>query len=294
MPDRAKIRRAVLGVDAAWTTREPSGVALAAETEAGWRLVVAEASYGHFLMRARGAAPGDARPRGARPDAAGLVKAARALAGRAPDCVAIDMPVGPKPIERRRCCDNAISRLYGARKAAVHSPSATRPGRLSDDLRAGFAACGLDVRLTLPANGLIEVYPHAALIEFMDERERLPYKAAKTLTYWPDLRFQAEQRHIKLRAVWGLIVAALEARIAGAAAALPVPAPDVRGWPLKAFEDRLDAVVCAAVAIAALNGAAVAHGDAEGAIWVPVGWTESGPFSPSPSDGRRKGRLTAS
>ena len=31
-----------------------------------------------------------------------------------------------------------------------------------------------------PARGLIEVYPHAALIEFLGERERLPYKAAKT------------------------------------------------------------------------------------------------------------------
>ena len=35
------------------------------------------------------------------------------------------------------------------------------------------------------------------------------------------------------------------------------------------IEDKLDAVVCAAVAIAALNGEADAHGDDDGAIWVP-------------------------
>ena len=65
------------------------------------------------------------------------------------------------------------------------------------------------------------------------------------------------------------IVAALDRRIAGVASALPIPEPEARGWRLKAFEDKLDAVVCAAVAIAALNGEAVAHGDGEGAIWVP-------------------------
>ena len=101
----------------------------------------------------------------------------------------------------------------------------------------------------------------------MGEPERLPYKAAKTTTYWPGLL--VNERHRKLREVWARIVEALDGRIGGTAAALPVPPHDARGWPLKAFEDKLDAVVCAAVAIAALNGEADAHGDHEGAIWVP-------------------------
>ena len=259
--------RAVLGIDAAWTATEPSGVALAVEDGGGWRLAAVEASYEHFLAHAQGAAPGEARPRGSHPDARALVDAARAICGRAPDCVAVDMPVGPNSIVRRRPCDDAISRIYGARKAAVHSPSAARPGPIGDILRADFEAFGLPVRIEPPAHGLVEVYPHAALIEFMEEKQRLPYKAGKTTTYWP--RLSVEERHRKLRAVWARIVEALETRIAGVAAALPLPASDIRGWRLKAFEDKLDAVVCAAVAIAALNGEAVAHGDAEGAIWVP-------------------------
>jgi predicted RNase H-like nuclease len=191
------------------------------------------------------------------------------LCGRAPDCVAVDMPVGPKPIVGRRPCDNIVSSKYGARKAAVHSPSKERPGPVSCDLRSGFEALGLGVCTLLPARGLIEVYPHAALIEFLAADERLPYKAGKTLTYWPDKTI--EERHGKLRAVWSRIVEALDRRIAGVARALPVPARKIRGWPLKAFEDKLDAVVCAAVAIAALEGRAEAHGDADGAIWVPKG-----------------------
>jgi predicted RNase H-like nuclease len=261
-------RRAVLGVDAAWTETEPSGIALAVETETGWRLVAAVASYDHYLGRARGK-PVEGRPAGSYPDAGALVGASHRLCGKALDCVAIDMPVGPNPIVGRRACDNRISSVYGARKAAVHSPSATRPGPISDHLRAGFEAVGLSVCTALPADGVIEVYPHAALIEFMREAERLPYKAAKTLTYWPGVL--AEQRHARLRAVWARIVGALDRRIAGVAATLPVPAPETRGWALKAFEDKLDAVVCAAVAIAAQNGEVKVYGDAEGAIWVPDG-----------------------
>ncbi|RBP06225.1 putative RNase H-like nuclease [Roseiarcus fermentans] len=258
--------RAVLGVDAAWTETEPSGVALAVETDAGWRLHTVEASYDHFSARARGT-PAEGRPAGSPPDAGALLGAAFLLGGRALDCVALDMPVGPRPIVGRRRCDDLVSRAYGARKAAVHSPSAARPGELSDALRADFDAFDFALRVEPPADGLIEVYPHAALIEFMEARERLPYKAGKTTTYWPDL--PADARRAKLRATWARIVAALDARIAGVAAALPIPEPDVGGWRLKAFEDKLDAVVCAAVAIAALNGDAAPHGDADGAIWIP-------------------------
>ena len=268
MAKRAKTTgRAVLGIDAAWTASEPSGVALAVEDASGWRLAAVEASYDLFRARARGAG-GDARPKGSHPDAGALLGAARLLCGRPLDCVAVDMPVGPNAIAGRRFCDDAISRRYGARKASTHSPSAARPGPISDALRADFAAFGFEVRIEPPADGLIEVYPHAALIEFMQEAERLPYKAAKTLIYWPKLTL--EERHRKLRGVWSRIVETLDRRIAGATAALIVPAPEARGWRLKAFEDRLDAVVCAAVAIAALDGRAVAHGDAEGAIWVPA------------------------
>jgi predicted RNase H-like nuclease len=53
-------------------------------------------------------------------------------------------------------------------------------------------------------------------------------------------------------------------------AALRPPAPEIRGWRLKAYEDRLDAVVCAAVAIAGLKGDARAFGDENAAIWVPI------------------------
>ena len=50
----------VLGIDAAWTKHNPSGVALVAKDQAQpstWRLIAAEPSYEHFLARAAGGTP---------------------------------------------------------------------------------------------------------------------------------------------------------------------------------------------------------------------------------------------
>jgi predicted RNase H-like nuclease len=252
----------VLGIDAAWTQHNPSGVALAVKASGGWILAALAPSYATFEALAGVAS-------GAGPDARRLLAAARALAGRPVDLVAVDMPLARSPIVGRRPSDIAISKAYGARKAATHSPSAIRPGRISDDLRAGFEAEGYPLAtdvFTGPA--LIEVYPHPALIEFLGERYRLEYKAGKTLTYWPEL--DAPQRRANLLEVWRKILAELETRIAGVEAALPLPTPGIVGARLKALEDQLDAVICAAVGIAALNGDAKAFGDAESAIWVPA------------------------
>jgi len=260
-------QRVVLGIDAAWTETEPSGVAVAVETEAGWRLGAVEASYEHFIARADGIDPGEARPRGSKPSAAALLRAAEKLSAWPVALVAIDMPLAPYPIVGRRPCDEAISAAFGAKGAATHSPSAIRPGRISDESRGEFAALGYPLCGQTPARGLIEVYPHAALIQFMREGYRLPYKAEKISKYWPDLA--PDERRAKLQSVWARIVKALESRIAGVAAALPLPATDARGWRLKAYEDKLDAVVCAAVAIACVNGKARAYGDNNAAVWVP-------------------------
>ena len=117
------------------------------------------------------------------------------------------------------------------------------------------------------APGLMEVYPHTALLALTGDRVRLTYKAGKTTTYWPGVDLAERARRV--REVWRRIVALLDARIAGVAEALPSPEGDIRGQALKAYEDQLDAVVCAWVAISALEGRARAYGDEVSAIWVP-------------------------
>ena len=171
--------RAVLGIDAAWTETQPSGVALAVETEGEWRLDAAEASHGHFIARAYDVEPGEARPLGSKPDAAALLEAARKICRRRVDLVAVDMPLSRRPIAGRRFSDDEVSGRYGARGAGTHSPSGERPGKVSDLLRETFEQLGFGLCTRPPACGLIEVYPHTALIEFLEEPRRLPLQGGQ-------------------------------------------------------------------------------------------------------------------
>jgi predicted RNase H-like nuclease len=139
-------------------------------------------------------------------------------------------------------------------------------------LRLAFEEAGYPLRTfdaaSAPTKALIEVYPHPALIEFLKAPRRLEYKVAKASKYWPNLSPAA--RCDNLCEVWRRIVDALERRIEGVRAALPPPRADARGWRLKAYDDKLDAVVCASIAIACLDGKASGWGDADSAIWIPT------------------------
>jgi predicted RNase H-like nuclease len=250
----------VLGIDAAWTLTRPSGVALARVQDGVWRLVDVAASNGDFCANRTTHPPASA---------AALIEACESRCGQRPAVVAVDMPLAKGPIVARREADNAVSRAYGARHCSTHTPSALRPGRISDDLTAGFKEVGYRLateRLATPA--LIEVYPHPALVELTGAPRRLPYKVSKIRNYWPDLAPAA--RRVAVIDVWAQIVTALEGQIEGVVVALPLPSATAPGRDLKAFEDQLDAVVCAWSGICALEGRARPFGDTEAAVWIPA------------------------
>jgi predicted RNase H-like nuclease len=153
----------VLGIDAAWTEKEPSGVALIENSQEGWQCVAITPSYDSFLALAEGT-PVDwtTKTRGALPDVGRLVAAAETLlGGRKLTVVTVDMPLSTEPITERREADAAISRAYGGKGAAVHSPSSERPGIISDQLTKAFAAAGFPLATSAtPAgtpNRLVEV-----------------------------------------------------------------------------------------------------------------------------------------
>lgn len=260
--------RAVLGIDAAWTARNASGVAVAVERGSAWGLVAVAKSYEHLYSLADPDRPQSPPGAGSLPDPVMLLRSAERLAGCRIDLVAVDMPLARSPIIGRRASDNAVSSAYGARGCGTHSPSAVRPGAISDRLREGFEAAGYPLSTTsLVTPGLIEVYPHPALVELAGSARRLPYKLQRSATYWRE-RTPVERRML-LRAQWANIVAMLEPRLEGVAAALPPPVDDAPLAVLKSYEDMLDAIVCAWVAVSALSGEAVPYGDQESAIWVP-------------------------
>jgi predicted RNase H-like nuclease len=124
--------QSVLGIDAAWTSTQPSGVALVTQTPNGWRLRAVESSDQRFQALADSHIQAEDRPSGSRPDTVPLLASVEKISGWVPNLVAIDMPLAHAPIVGRRASDKAVSQAYGARKCGTHTPNALRPGRLSE------------------------------------------------------------------------------------------------------------------------------------------------------------------
>ncbi|AFL54914.1 putative RNase H-like nuclease [Sinorhizobium fredii] len=101
----------------------------------------------------------------------------------------------------------------------------------------------------------------------MRAEKRLPYKQGKTRNYWPT-ETPASRRN-RLFETWRSIVTSLDGEVQGVSERLVLPPFDAAPWQLKAFEDMLDAVICAWVGICVFEGIAVPFGDDTSAIWIP-------------------------
>jgi predicted RNase H-like nuclease len=267
----ASALRGIVGIDAAWTAGQPSGVALVVERHRGWTCVGVAPSYSEFVRLGSGGSVDWLAPAvtGGEADAAELLAAADRLAPGTEVCVvAVDMPLAHGRILGRRASDDAVSREFGGRGCGTHTPSESRPGPIADRLHRSFAERGF-VLATAATRGercLIEVYPHPALLELMRSAYRLPYKAARARRYWPEAD-PAERRERLLRE-WRRILRALRSRISGID--LPLPAEPPAHGRMKRYEDALDALVCAWVGIEFVLGRARAYGDGDAAIWIPA------------------------
>jgi len=260
----------ILGIDAAWTTVNPSGVALL-EVQIGRqpRLIHASPSYDAFIRWEP--IDWDVPVHGSSPDMGALINKCEEK-GFPVSVVALDIPLSPYPITGRRAADNKVSESYGARKASTHSPSATRPGRASSQIFDQLVRSGCKCARDSNSEGrtFLEVYPHVAIIEFFSLPERLKYKVSRHRRYWPELSSQ-ESRH-KVNANLRRLEEMLEGRVIGVHQIIPDLNPDLRRGlsHLKKLEDVLDAIVCALVGASYLKGKAYPMGDETGAIWVPV------------------------
>lgn len=269
----------IVGIDAAWTVKQPTGVALVELDGTAARLVSVARSYGEVIeneTRWR------KRPRRHEetPEAALEVLAPY-------DVVAVDMPLQVAPIVSRRASDTAVSKAYGARWASVHSPIPERPGPIAAELfallrRHGLAFVAADKSAGGVADGaagaggvFLETYPHAAIIELMGLEKRLPYKVGNRRKFWRDEPSSrtwilvAEQMD-RLRAALDAVIEGVTDQVPSAVELLETGARP-RGTVLKGLEDALDAVVCAWAGVQWWRGAALAHGDEVSAIWVPAG-----------------------
>lgn len=257
--------RCVLGIDAAWSERNPSGVAIATEGDGRWGVVASAASAEELLARVGVSSP--ARREWLPVDA--LLDACLAVAGELPRVVAVDMPVSRGPLRGRRLADDEVNRRYGRAGIATHSPTPDRPGPRADELRDRLARRGVRLRTArgrAPARALLEVYPHVALLALTGAERRLTYKVSRSGRYWLDT--EPAERVRRLLRVWRGVRRALARELDPLPLRVPRVAPTLAS--LKAVEDELDAVVCAWVGIRYLAGGAEPLGDAEAAVWVPA------------------------
>lgn len=256
--------KVVLGIDAAWTARQPSGIALLVErarrgsSRRRWECLAVAPSYASFLAHA---CDWRAKPVGDPPDCDALIAACKRVAGTAPDVIAIDMPLARGPFSSRRVADNEISRAYASRGLGVHTPNELRPGPIAEAMRLGFARHGYSVATATTKPGtpraLIEVFPHAAVIELLGADYRVPYKLSRTAQYWPELDLGARRR--KLLRQWAAIRRALMSKIDR------IALPPARAE--KRYEDALDALTCAWIGMQYLDGRVRPYGDDFAAVW---------------------------
>jgi predicted RNase H-like nuclease len=252
----------VLGIDAAWTAKQPSGVALVCSRGTSWQCLALAPSYASFGTQV----DWKQRPVGGVLDGSALLAACVRIAGALPDVIAIDMPLSTRAITCRRVADNAIASAYGARGLGTHSPNATRPGAIARAMYEGFAAHGYTLACTTTPAGtrrvMLEVFPHTAAIELLGATYRVPYKLSRIRQYWPE-RSPAEQRRALL-SQWSRLRRALASQITGAPSRVPSTSTLAE---LKRHEDAMDALLCAWVGTRYLAGRARAHGDDTAAVW---------------------------
>lgn len=225
---------------------------------------VAEAA-GHPMDWSKAAGPAFA------PRVDSLLAAAAAIAGSCPSFIALDMPIANVAVEGRRRADAEVSAAFGGRGCSAHSPSALRPGRLGANLTADLCGAGYSLITTDPhsqrAPGVLEVYPHPALLRLLGRSYRVPYKVAKSLQYWPGVTVPGRIK--SLLAEFRIIDGALMSVFGPTRIPLPEARDVTRLAQLKRYEDALDALVSAWVAIEFVSGNADAYGDDTAAIWIP-------------------------
>ena len=265
--------RTILGIDAAWTIGQPSGIALLAEKSRGWECVAVEPSYDAFNACCKGfSGPWPITLQGSTPDPGRLLRTAiKLLAGQPVTVVTVDMPMANVAIDSRRVADDQISSKFGANWCATHSPTRRRPGHVGRVIKRGFGERGYKLATVDTPPGvqlrLIEVFPHVALLELLKAQKRICYKVGKTVRYWPGTDLLARKK--LLLAEFERILTALKNEIRGISLEIPTIDQVTSLARLKRYEDCLDALVCAWVGIKYLNGQAVAYGDDNAAIWTP-------------------------
>ncbi len=218
-----------VGLDLAWSPRNPSGLAVAERKAGRWRV------------------------REARADVVSneeILAAIDRSVGRAPAIVAIDAPLVVPYRTRGRDGDRLITKVFGSHDAGVYPATKRTIGRYGGrriwDLRDALVARGYihDCRIPTgrPGRFFFETYPHAAAVALFHLPKVLKYKSREGCSLRERMdAFRAYERLLVGLRTFNPPLDAVEPQIDKGMFAL-------RGRALKDYEDRLDAILCAYVA----------------------------------------------
>jgi predicted house-cleaning noncanonical NTP pyrophosphatase (MazG superfamily)/predicted RNase H-like nuclease len=253
----------ILGIDAAWTSKEPSGVAVLKYIKNGkHELVKLARSYEEFI---EGDIDWSKDAAGSYPNMKKLLEVCKGK-GYNIEVAALDMPLSSTPIIGRRAAEKLRSSAYAKYGAATHSPTLESPCKVSEDIFSQLKANGLDFAYYYKEGAVfIQVYPHSAIIELLKLQKKLMYEVNKSSIYWP------EERDKKLINNLNQLRNELSRYVANIDNFLPllVNSKKYRTKTLKEYEDMLDAIVCGLVGCFYIDGNITVYGDEAGAIWVP-------------------------
>lgn len=257
----------ILGIDPAWSPKNPSGVALVERKNNQWICTRLAPSFDMFCegnnvpteMFAR-------KAHGGKLELDTILKIAKTTGTPGEvNCIVVDIPIAVNnEIFGGRCSDRKISEAFGKAKCATYFASETLHSCLKD----------ISTKLMNDANrlryvhntSLIETYPHPAIMSLMpDLTERLQYKVGKCRKYWPMLEVQGQRE----RLVKNMMRLKVEI---GKKIKLPDDFTfehESRLSLLKSYEDVLDALVCAWVGIQFMDKQCTSYGDENSTIWIP-------------------------
>jgi predicted RNase H-like nuclease len=244
-----------IGLDLAWSPRNPTGAAIIRGDAHGGRLLET-------------ALLGDLEQ---------IVAYVARHAGDGPALVAVDAPLRVPNAAGRRPAEALLDQVFRRYEAGAHPANrglpAFRSGVRGEQLVEALAAHGIAhdraiVEAGAATRQAIEVYPHSAMVALFGLDKTLKYKAKPNRSLATrQAAWRAYRQHLA-----GLAYA--DPPLRGHTAWLDIDIEQLSGRRLKDYEDRTDAIVCAYIALYAFRWGAArcrAFGTFEGGyIFTPV------------------------
>jgi len=256
----------ILGVDCAWTPHGTSGVALIKfQPNEKAELIKLGSSYDEFCLDG---IKWSESAVGSTPNFHSLLQFCMSH-GWNVDVLALDIPLSSNLITGRRSCDDEISKAYGAKGAAVHTPNEQRPGKLAVDIYKQLTAANYMWNGNPKQDkSFIEVYPHASIIELMKLDYRLPYKVQKKNKYLP--KSSVEERNFNIISNLNRLRNCISEYIDKMDDNIPPLNPNLKYTTnyLKGYEDTLDALICAITGMFYVLNQINSFGEGREKIWV--------------------------